>query len=140
MNRRRRTEILIKGNENLARVLAGEIKEKYEVCEVESPNHGLVMIKMRETAKRELFYLGEILVSEAKVYVDGTLGMGIVSGDNEELANNLAIIDGAYKRGLEEVGFWEEVLIKEEKRIEDNERKEEEKILSTKVDFSTMDV
>lgn len=140
MNRRRRTEILIKGNENLARVLAGEIKEKYEVCEVESPNHGLVMIKMRETAKRELFYLGEILVSEAKVYVDGTLGMGIVSGDNEELANNLAIIDGAYKRGLEEVNFWEEVLIKEEKRIEDNERKEEEKILSTKVDFSTMDV
>lgn len=140
MNRRRRTEILIKGNENLARVLAGEIKEKYEVCEVESPNHGLVMIKMRETAKRELFYLGEILVSEAKVYVDGTLGMGIVSGDNEELANNLAIIDGAYKRGLEEVSFWEEVLIKEEKRIEDNERKEEEKILSTKVDFSTMDV
>ncbi len=53
------------------------------------------MIKMRETAKRELFYLGEVLVTEAKVSINGTLGMGIVVGDNEELALNLAIIDCA---------------------------------------------
>lgn len=140
MNRRRRTEILIKSDEKLSWKLADEIRNKYQVKEIEDPNHGLVMIKMRETAKRELFYLGEVLVSEAKVYVDGTLGMGIVAGDRGELANNLAVIDGAYKRGLQEVGAWEEILIEAEEKIKYMERIEEEKILETKVDFSTMDV
>ena len=69
MNRRRRTEILIKDNKDLATKLANEIKEKYEIKSIEEHNNGLVMIKMRETSKRELFYLGEVLVTESKVYV-----------------------------------------------------------------------
>lgn len=140
MNRRRRTEILIRGNKCLAKKLAEDIKNKYEVKSIEDPNNGLVMIKMRETAKRELFYLGEVLVTEAKVYVNGSLGLGIVAGDEYELANNLAIIDGAYKGNLEEIREWEELLLKEEELIKEKEKIETKKILETKVDFSTMDV
>lgn len=140
MNRRRRTEILIRGNKCLAKKLAEDIKNKYEVKSIEDPNNGLVMIKMRETAKRELFYLGEVLVTEAKVYVNGSLGLGIVAGDEYELANNLAIIDGAYKGNLEEIREWEKLLLKEEELIKEKEKIETKKILETKVDFSTMDV
>lgn len=140
MNRRRRTEILIRGNKCLAKKLAEDIKNKYEVRSIEDPNNGLVMIKMRETAKRELFYLGEVLVTEAKVYVNGSLGLGIVAGDEYELANNLAIIDGAYKGNLEEIREWEELLLKEEDLIKEKEKIETKKILETKVDFSNMDV
>lgn len=140
MNRRQRTEILIKGNRCLSKKLANDIKDKYEVKSIEEPNNGLVMIKMRETAKRELFYLGEVLVTEAKVYVNGSLGFGIVIGDEEELANNLAIIDGAYRNGLKETEDWEDFLLKEEEKIKEKEKREAEKILETKVDFSTMDV
>ena len=99
MNRKRRTEILIRSPKELAKKLADNVRKKYAIRVIEEPNQGLVMIKMRETAKKELFYLGEVLVSEAKVYVNGALGMGIVKGENEELALNLAIIDGAYKAG-----------------------------------------
>lgn len=140
MNRRRRTEILIRGNKCLAKKLAEDIKNKYEVRSIEDPNNGLVMIKMRETAKRELFYLGEVLVTEAKVYVNGSLGLGIVAGDEYKLANNLAIIDGAYKGNLEEIREWEELLLKEEELIKEKEKIETKKILETKVDFSNMDV
>ena len=140
MNRRRRTEILIRGNKCLAKKLAEDIKNKYEVRSIEDPNNGLVMIKMRETAKRELFYLGEVLVTEARVYVNGSLGLGIVAGDEYELANNLAIIDGAYKGNLEEIREWEELLLKEEDLIKEKEKIETKKILETKVDFSNMDV
>lgn len=140
MNRRQRTEILIKGNRCLSKKLVNDIKDKYEVKSIEEPNNGLVMIKMRETAKRELFYLGEVLVTEAKVYVNGSLGLGIVIGDEEELANNLAIIDGAYRNGLRETEDWEDLLLKEEEKIKEKEKREAEKILETKVDFSTMDV
>lgn len=140
MNRKRRTEILIKSDESLAKKLANSVRKKCGIKVIEKPNQGLVMIKMRETAKKELFYLGEVLVTEAKVYVNGALGMGIVKGENEELAMNLAIIDGAYKANIEETKLWEEVLIKAEEEIKESERKEASKILETKVDFSTMDV
>ena len=81
-----------------------------------------------------------VLVTEAKVYVNGALGMGIVKGENEELAMNLAIIDGAYKANIEELELWREILIKAQKEIEACEKREASKILETKVDFSTMDV
>lgn len=140
MNRRRRTEILIKSGNYLAKKLAEDIKNKYEVKEMEAPNHGLVMIKIRETAKKELFYLGEIIVSEAKVYIEGVLGMGIVAGDREDLALNLAIIDGAYKKNLKETDHWEKILLNEEAEIREIEKKIEEGVLKTKVDFTTMDI
>ena len=117
MNRRKRTEILIRGSKELAKNLAKEIKEKYEIKTIDEPNNGLVMIKMRETAKKQLFYLGEVLVTEAKIQINGHLGMGIVAGDEEELAINLAIIDGAYKADLKETSKWEELLLNEEKII-----------------------
>ena len=140
MNRRRRTEILIKSGNYLAKKLAEDIKNKYEIKEMEAPNHGLVMIKIRETAKKELFYLGEIFVSEAKVYIEGVLGMGIVAGDREDLALNLAIIDGAYKKNLKETDHWEKILLNEEAEIREIEKKIEEGVLKTKVDFTTMDI
>lgn len=140
MDRRKRTEILIKGDEELAQKLADEIRGKYEIKEIELPSQGLVMIKMRETSKKELFYLGEVLVSEAKVYVEGTLGMGIVVGTNEELASNLAIIDAVYKKNLIEVNSFNERLRDEEVIIKAIEKKETAKILKTKVDFSTMNI
>ncbi len=138
MNRRKRTEILIRGSKELAKNLAKEIKEKYEIKTIDEPNNGLVMIKMRETAKKQLFYLGEVLVTEAKININGHLGMGIVVGDNEELAVNLAIIDGAYKANLKEIDAWEELLLNEEKLIKKKEDKLSQKILETKVDFTTM--
>lgn len=138
MNRRKRTEILIRGSKELAKNLAKEIKEKYEIKTIDEPNNGLVMIKMRETAKKQLFYLGEVLVTEAKIQINGHLGMGIVAGDEEELAINLAIIDGAYKADLKETSKWEELLLNEEKIIKEKEDKLSQKILETKVDFTTM--
>ncbi len=138
MNRRRRTEILIRGSKELAEKLAKEIEQKYDIKTIDEPNNGLVMIKMRETAKKQLFYLGEVLVTEAKININGHLGMGIVVGDNEELAVNLAIIDGAYKANLKEIDAWEELLLNEEKLIKKKEDKLSQKILETKVDFTTM--
>ena len=60
----------------------------------------------RENRKTVIDQIAAVLVTEAKVYVNGALGMGIVKGENEELAMNLAIIDGAYKANIEELEFW----------------------------------
>lgn len=140
MNRKERTEILIKGNEELALKICGEILDKYKVEVVEEPNHGLVMIKMREWAKKSLFYMGEILVTEAKVYVEGNCGIGIVAGDKPKMAYDLAVIDGAYGANVPEIDKWDSLLLEEKENILKREELEAKKILKTKVDFSTMDV
>lgn len=140
MNRKRRTEILIRGTRKLSERLSEEIKNKYEIKNVEDSENGLVMIKMRETAKKQLFYLGEVLVTEAKVSINGNLGLGIVSGDEEKFAYDLAIIDAAYNAQLQETKMWDDLLIAEEQMINELERKESAKIMETKVDFTTMNV
>jgi alpha-D-ribose 1-methylphosphonate 5-triphosphate synthase subunit PhnG len=138
MNRRRRTEILIKGSMEVAKKLSEEIESIYDVKIVEEPNYGLVMIKMREGAKKSLFYLGEILVTETKVQINGKLGIGIVSGNNYDLSYWLAVIDAAYNAELNEIRGWEEILINEEIHINDEITREQGKVLMTKVNFDTM--
>lgn len=138
MNRRRRTEILINGSMEIAKKMFLEISKEYDVKVIEEPNSGLVMIKMREDAKRSLFYLGEVIVTEAKVQVNGQLGIGIVRGDKSELSYWLAVIDAAYNANVEETKKWDMCLENEEKKINEEIRKYQSKILDTKVNFNTM--
>lgn len=138
--RKRRTEILLKGSKDISVKLAQEIRNKYEVKTVEEPNPGTVMVKVREQAQGSLFYLGEVLVTECKVMIDGALGMGIVAGDEPELASDLAVIDAAYNGELPETKAWAGVLLMEEDRRARKNKVLKNKILKTKVNFETMDV
>lgn len=140
MNRRKRTEILINGSRNLAKVLASEIEQNYDIQILVEPQHALTMIKMRETAKNSLFYLGEVLVTETKVQINNQLGIGIVVGNEEELSYELAVIDAAYQGDLKETVNWKLLLEEEENCILENKDKSEQAILKTKVNFEMMDV
>ncbi|MGF7058766.1 phosphonate C-P lyase system protein PhnG [Brassicibacter mesophilus] len=140
MKKRRRTEILVRGSIDIAKKLAEEIINNYNVKIIEEPNSGLVMIKMRETAKKNLFYLGEMFVTEAKVQVENNLGIGIVYGNNQELVYYLAIIDAAYNGSLKETENWSDILINEENNIRIQRDRYQAKVMKTKVSFETMDV
>ncbi|CAM4233505.1 phosphonate C-P lyase system protein PhnG [Paenibacillus alkaliterrae] len=139
MQRKRRTEILINGSREIPARLAQQIAGRYEVNTIEEPNNGLVMIKARETAKKSLFYLGEVFVTECKVQIGGAIGLGIVKGHEPELAYQLAVIDAAYQAGLDETGHWQEVLTAKEHEIDQRRKARQSKILQTKVIFETMD-
>src|SRR5690625_2664025 len=114
MKRRRRTKILIQEDSDLARDFAEAILERYECREIVAPQHGLTMIKMRESAKNSLFYIGEVLVTEVKVEIQHCVGIGIIVGMKEERARDMAIIDAAYKANLPETEAWER---SEERRV-----------------------
>jgi alpha-D-ribose 1-methylphosphonate 5-triphosphate synthase subunit PhnG len=140
MKRRRRTEILIQGNPILAQNFAELIINKYECREIVAPQYGLTMIKMRESAKNSLFYIGEVLMTEAKVEINQCIGIGIVVGIEDELAKHLAIIDAAYKANLPETELWNPQLIEAEKAIIKERAQEQAELFETKVNFETMDV
>ena len=140
MLRKRRTEVLIKGSAEVAVKLAQEILEIYNVQTIEEPNNSLVMVKVRESAQRSLFYLGEVFITECKVMIDGHLGIGMVKGHEPELVYNLAIIDAAYNADLPETNAWTNVLLLEEGRLLEECEALKNKVLKTKVNFETMDV
>ncbi len=140
MKRKKRTEILLKGSFEVVTKLAQEILNKYEIMTIEEPNYGLVMVKVRETSRRSLFYLGEVFVTECKVLVDGRMGIGIVKGQAPELAYYLAVIDAAYNAGLPETKDWTAALLLEEERVKQRQKVFINKVLKTKVSFQTMDV
>jgi len=140
MIRKKRTEILINGSSEVSVKLAQEILTVYEVKTLEDPNNSLVMVKVRESAKRSLFYLGEVLITECKVMIQGALGIGMVMGHKSELAYNLAIIDAAYNANCPETKEWTGVLLLEEDRIKEKCEALQNKVLKTKVNFDNMDV
>ncbi|MGL5415092.1 MAG: phosphonate C-P lyase system protein PhnG [Clostridium sp.] len=140
MERKRRTEILIKGRRKMLEHMVAHIRSMCEIKVVEKPNVALTMIKMRERGKGGLFYIGEVIVTEAKVYVEGALGIGIISGIDEEKALDLAIIDGFYKLNLGEEELFYEILLREEARIKALEVRKKDGILKTKINFDTMEV
>ncbi|MDA8221277.1 MAG: phosphonate C-P lyase system protein PhnG [Desulfitobacterium hafniense] len=140
MIRKRRTMILIKGSSDVPAKLAQKIQDSYEVKTIEESNNGLVMIKVREKAKQSLFYLGEVLITECKVMINGFLGIGMVQGHQPELAYNLAVIDAAYNASLAETNAWTKVLLIEENRINKENQAFMNKVLKTRVNFDTMNV
>ena len=140
MIRKTRTEILIKGSSEVSVKLAQEILNVYEVKTLEEPNNSLVMVKVRESAQRSLFYLGEVIITECKVMLEGALGIGMVMGHESELAYNLAIIDAAYNANCPETKKWANVLLFEEVQIKEACEVLKNKVLKTKVNFDTMDV
>lgn len=140
MNRKRRVQILIEGDRSLPEQLATQIEEKYSLEMMIEPQQALTMIKMRETAKESLFYLGEVLITECKVKLHDAIGIGIVMGDERELAYQLAIIDAAFTKNVDEVNRWVVKLEEEAKKIEKLENEQRMIINKTKVNFETMDV
>ncbi|MDH6670501.1 alpha-D-ribose 1-methylphosphonate 5-triphosphate synthase subunit PhnG [Paenibacillus sp. LBL] len=139
MQRRQRTEILINGSREIPARLAQQIIDHYEVNTLEQPNNGLVMMKVRETSQKSLFYLGEVFVTESKVQIGQAMGLGLVKGHESELAYQLAVIDAAYQAGIEETKHWTEVLLAEEEVINHKKKAFQHKVLQTKVNFETMD-
>ena len=140
MKRRERTYVLVEGSSDLSCMLCKEIEDKYPINVIEEANNGLVMLKMRENSKRSLFYMGEVLVTECKVEINGVIGMGILNGIDEQQAYRLAVIDAAYNAALPETNSWETLLEREKQAIDERRAQEYARVLQTKVNFETMDV
>jgi len=138
-SRRERTRILVLSSADLARDWAAEIRAEFLVEILEPPRPGLIMTQVRETARRSVFHLGEVLVTECKVRVAGTPGLGIVRGWNDSMAENLAIIDAACRGALPVAERWNGRLAEALAALEARLTRERVLLEATRVDFQTMD-
>lgn len=137
--RRRRTTILIEGDASLRRALAAEVRAACDVVELEPPRAGLTMVRMRESARRTVFHLGEVLITEAKVEIAGHTGLGLIAGDDEDAASDLATIDAACNARLALTAEWTDRLEAEERALAARRAAEHAQLLETRVRFDSLD-
>lgn len=98
MEKKRLFKILSKAESEKVAELGKKIRDKYPVTVIKKPEKTLAMIKMREPVQNSLFYLGEVIISEASVSIDGTVGRAAAMGDDFEKTLNMAVIDAAATR------------------------------------------
>jgi alpha-D-ribose 1-methylphosphonate 5-triphosphate synthase subunit PhnG len=135
MDKTRSSKILAKADGGTVAALA----EEFKVCRIvmiKEPSKTLAMIKMRDPVKSTLFYIGEVIVTEAVVELDGTKGTAVIMGDHAEKTLDIAIIDAAMNKGI---FTEEEKLLKLEQQQLELEQKEHAMHLKTMVSFSSMD-
>lgn len=139
MQRKRRTQILI-NDAALTEQLAQEVRTELSCEFIESPNEGLVLIQILESSARTRFFLGETLVTEAKIRIKDAVGLGIVMGHQPVMAENLAIIDAALRANPAWIDRWMERLLAAEYAQTQARDQHWGRIQETRVSFDTMEL
>ena len=130
------TKILAKADRAAVAVLSESIQKSYDPVIVKEPGKTLAMIKVREPVKQSLFYLGEVIVCEAMVEIDGVTGAAVAMGDDTGKILDMAIIDAAINKGIF-VGM--DTLLELERQQNDRVMRENAMHLKTMVNFESMD-
>ena len=137
MKRKERFELIAIARKEKLNLIAEEVRKSLKV-KVIKQNTALIMMRARDSVEKEVFNLGEVLVSEVWVEVNGVLGYSLVLGDDIEKALAGAILDAVceLRHPLSEKIVN---MLKEEKEYYEKERaKEWMRIKSTKVEFEVM--
>ncbi|GGJ62423.1 phosphonate C-P lyase system protein PhnG [Streptomyces brasiliensis] len=98
LTRERRSELLAAATHEEIVPLAERLLADGAVPEptvVKAPETGMVMLQVREPVEEIRFYLGEVLVTECSVDLDGTPGWCMRSGDDRVAALAGALLDAA---------------------------------------------
>jgi alpha-D-ribose 1-methylphosphonate 5-triphosphate synthase subunit PhnG len=78
------------------RVLDGSLRD---VVVITVPTVGMVMARAQDGALGEVFNLGEVLVTEARVSIEGREGWGMVLGRAPDHALAVAVVDAGIEAG-----------------------------------------
>ena len=136
MDKKRFSKILAKADRQDVAALSTSIRETYRPVVIKEPGKTLTMIKMREPVKQSLFYIGEVIVCEAAVELDGVRGIAVLMGDDTVKALDMAIIDAAINKG---VFTGMDTLLALEKEQLGRVMRENAMHLKTMVNFESMD-
>jgi alpha-D-ribose 1-methylphosphonate 5-triphosphate synthase subunit PhnG len=99
----------------------------------------LVMMGARESVQQTPFYLGEVLISQCAVAVDGITGYGFAMGEDWERAYQLAVLEAALRGRHALAALVEGLITDETERLQKEQRQEYAAVLQTKVCFEAME-
>ncbi len=126
---------------DISREAVRELLELAETASIEivsTPRSGLTMMHVLDAFDSE-FLLGEVLVSNTEVVLNGQRGFGIVTGDEPERSLARACAEVLLRGEDETLKFHVQSLLLREQAKRDERRKHEEQLIAnTKVNFDLM--
>jgi alpha-D-ribose 1-methylphosphonate 5-triphosphate synthase subunit PhnG len=132
-------EILAEGRLDAWQQLAALISTGNEVETLKAPETCLAMMQAVDSVEETPFYLGEVLMCEAAVRIEGAVGYGFALDDDPERAWCLAVIDAALAAGLPEEQEIRAAIAAEGQRLLKERQLEQELVAGTMVHFALME-
>ena len=124
--------------------IAETVRKNHTVEMVKAPQKTLVMVKVRESIKQSLFYLGEVLASECMIAVDGVKGSSVMAGDDFEKVTAAAILDGLMNLPADTdlIRQEQDAVVRTLTRLKEQQEKDRARLngqlLKSKVNFNVM--
>lgn len=139
MKRKELTRTLIEGDPAFLERLARQMEEAHSVEIVRPAEGSLVMLKALDSVSEQPFYLGEVMVTECTVTVNGTRGFGVIVGDQPQRAYQLAVVDACRNANVPEAADWEPLIAAEAARVAQRQNEEFTQLEKSRVQFETME-
>ncbi len=136
MDKKRLFRIMNRADRNVILEYANEITRKNKAVIIKKPEKSLAMVKMREPVKESLFYIGEVIVTDAIVSIRNKTGRAVAMGDDFEKTLAMAVIDAACNCGCFN---HESELVTLEREQQKQIEKENTMFMKTMVNFNSMD-
>lgn len=138
MKKKDLTRILIGDSACLAH-LAQQVEAGYSVQIARAAECSLVMLKTLDPVAGQPFYLGEVMVTECTVEIEGSRGLGVIMGDEPERAYQLAVVDAAMNARVPEVESWWPLVAAAAENLARKQKEEFTRNQRSQVNFETME-
>jgi alpha-D-ribose 1-methylphosphonate 5-triphosphate synthase subunit PhnG len=106
---------------------------------IRHPAVATIMIQAEDSVEGQAFYLGEALVTECELTVDGQPGFGLCLGDEPVRSYCLAFVDALLLLADDRLSRVQAFLVEQEAAINGQLQTELAHIQRTKVDFKLME-
>ena len=116
-----------------------ELESHHTVQIIRQPAVCMTMVRAEDSVEAQPFYLGEVLVTDCEVQVDGQAGYGLCMGDEPVRCYCMAVIDALLLSDGPQVSQVRTFLEGQSVLIADRQRLEYNLIQRTKVDFKLME-
>ncbi|HMM19680.1 MAG TPA: phosphonate C-P lyase system protein PhnG [Selenomonadales bacterium] len=132
-------EIIAEGELGVWLEAAQAIADNHEVRVLKQPETCIVMLQATDSVGFTPFYLGEVLITEAVVEINGTAGYGFVLEDDPQRALCMAVLEAALAAGVSETETVRRLVAEEAGRIAERQRMENGLVAATRVEFAIME-
>jgi alpha-D-ribose 1-methylphosphonate 5-triphosphate synthase subunit PhnG len=116
-----------------------ELESRHKVQIIRQPAVCMTMVRAEDSVESQPFYLGEVLVTDCEVQVDGQAGYGLCMGDEPVRCYCMAVIDALLLSDGTGTGEVRVFLDRQGVLIADRQRLEYNLIQRTRVDFKLME-
>ncbi len=116
-----------------------ELETQHSILIVRQPAVCMTMVRAEDSVESQPFYLGEVLVTDCEVQVDGQAGYGLCMGDEPVRCYCMAVMDALLQSEGGDAGRARAFLVGQAVLIADRQKLEYNLIQQTKVAFKVMD-